>query len=139
MKIVNKDISLTTKGNTDIIDITPKVKSILADTGLKDGNVTLFVRGSTGSITTIEYEPNLVNDMKDALERLVPSDIEYAHTRTWGDFNGHSHVKASLMGPSMQVPFVNGRLQLGTWQQIVFIDFDDASRSRKLLAQLIGE
>ncbi len=139
MKIINKEITVKTKGNTDIINITHSVESALQNSELSDGNILLFVRGSTGSLTTIEYEPNLVNDLKEAFERLMPSDIGYAHTKTWGDFNGHSHVRASFLGPSLQVPFVNKKLQLGTWQQIVLIDFDTSPRQRNILAQLIGE
>lgn len=139
MKIISKEIAVSTEGDTDIIDITHNVESLLKNSGLSDGNILLFVRGSTGSLTTIEYEPNLVNDLKEAFERLVPSGIEYAHTKTWGDFNGHSHVRASLLGPSLQVPFLNKKLQLGTWQQIVLIDFDATPRQRNILAQLTGE
>ena len=139
MKLINREISIRSKGGTDIVEITGKVESLLRESGMSEGNVLIFVRGSTGSVTTIEYEPNLVSDLKEAFERLVPSDIEYAHTRTWGDFNGHSHVRASLLGPSLQVPFAGKKLQLGTWQQIIFIDFDATPRHRKLLAQFIGE
>lgn len=139
MDIINKNLSIETQGDTDIINITETVENELAKSGLSSGSITLFVRGSTGSLTTIEFEPNLAIDFKEALERLAPSDIEYAHTKTWGDHNGHSHVRASFMGPSLVVPFVNKKLQLGTWQQIVLIDFDTRPRERKVLMQLIGK
>jgi secondary thiamine-phosphate synthase enzyme len=139
MTIINREISVKTRGNTDVIDITDGVINALEKSGLTDGSILLFVRGSTGSLTTVEYEPNLVKDLKDAFERLMPSDIEYAHTMTWGDYNGHSHIRASFLGPSLQIPFVKGKLQLGTWQQIVLIDFDATPRQRKILAQLSGE
>lgn len=139
MKSVHKDLSISTKGNTDVIDITRDVEKHLQNTGLSDGVVTVFIRGSTGSLTTIEYEPNLVQDLKDALERLIPRNMEYAHTKTWGDYNGHSHIRASILGPSLQVPFINKKLQLGTWQQIIFIDFDTHPRQRKILLHFIGE
>ncbi|MFH1753722.1 MAG: secondary thiamine-phosphate synthase enzyme YjbQ [Candidatus Omnitrophota bacterium] len=139
MKILHKEIAVKTKGETDIINITSNVEDLLEESGLSNGSILLFVRGSTGSLTTIEYEPNLVNDMKEAFERLIPKEMEYAHTRTWGDFNGHSHVRASLLGPSLQVPFINKKLQLGTWQQIVLIDFDTSPRHRDILAQFTGE
>ncbi len=139
MKVINRDIPVETEGNTDIIDITPEVKKALKGSGLSNGSILLFIGGSTASLTTIEYEPNLVCDLKEALERLAPSDMEYAHTRTWGDHNGHSHVRASLMGPSLTIPFMNKKFELGTWQQIVLIDFDTGPRRRNILAQLIGE
>ncbi|NQT06771.1 MAG: YjbQ family protein [Candidatus Omnitrophica bacterium] len=138
MKIVQKEISITTKGDTDIIDITTDVAKLLKKSGLVDGYVNLFVQGSTGSLTTIEYEPNLVEDFENALKRLIPSNIRYAHKETWGDSNGHSHVRASFMGPSLQVPFANKSLRLGTWQQIIFIDFDTRPRQRNIITQLIG-
>lgn len=138
IRLINKDILVHSRGNTDIIDITSDVQSVLAKSGMSDGSVLLFVRGSTATLTTVEYEPNLVKDLKEAFDRLVPSNINYDHSKTWGDFNGHSHVRASLMGPSLQVPFVGGKLQLGTWQQIILIDFDTSPRHRNILAQLTG-
>ncbi len=132
-------ISVSTKGNTDIINITDRASRAVAKSGLKDGVLTLFVKGSTASISTIEYEPNLVKDLRDALERLVPSDTEYAHTKTWGDFNGHSHVRATLMGPSVAIPFAGKKLLLGTWQQIILIDFDTHPRQREVFLHLTGK
>ena len=137
--IISKDLSVRTKGNIDVIDITDAVNKVLTKSGLTSGVITLFVKGSTGSLTTIEYEPNLVVDLNKALERLIPSDIEYAHTKTWGDYNGHSHIRATILGPSLAIPFTNRKLLLGTWQQIVLIDFDTHPRQRDIVAQLIGE
>ncbi|MEA3306087.1 MAG: secondary thiamine-phosphate synthase enzyme YjbQ [Candidatus Omnitrophota bacterium] len=131
-------LSLKTKGNTDIIDITGKVREQLENSGLKEGQITLFVSGSTGSLTTMEFEPNLVKDLKDAFERIAPENMEYAHHITWGDHNGHSHIRASLLGPSLTIPFIRKELTLGTWQQIVFIDFDASARTRELLLQITG-
>jgi len=137
--VITEHISLETRGNTDIVDITGECQAIVDGTGLKDGVLTVFNPGSTGSITTIEYEPNLVEDFKEALEIIAPSDKAYQHSKTWHDDNGSSHVRASLMGPSMAVPFSSGELTLGTWQQIVFCDFDTRARSRKLVVQVVGE
>ena len=138
MKLSTAHLVLKTKGNTDIIDITVKVQEQLENSGMEEGQITLFVSGSTGSLTTMEFEPNLVKDLKDAFERIAPENMEYAHHITWGDHNGHSHIRASLLGPSLTVPFRKKRLTLGTWQQIVFIDFDTSGRTRKLLLQIIG-
>jgi secondary thiamine-phosphate synthase enzyme len=123
MKIVTEHISLDTRGNT----------------GLKDGSVLIFMTGSTGALTTLEYEPGLVKDLSAALERLAPRELEYAHNLRWGDGNGHSHIRASMLGPGLTVPFADGRLLLGTWQQIIFIDMDNRSRTRKLIVQITGE
>ena len=139
MKILTEHISFDTKGNTDVIDITPLVDQKLMDSGLKDGSVLIFVPGATGALTTIEYEPGLVKDLSDALERLAPMGLEYAHNLRWGDGNGHSHVRASFLGPGLTVPFANGKLLLGTWQQIIFIDLDNRSRTRKLIVQITGD
>ena len=132
-------IELRSGGFTDIIDITGELTSILADSGLSEGLLTVFVPGSTGSVTTIEYEDGVVSDLKEALERLVPSDKEYKHDRRWGDGNGFSHVRAALMKPGLTIPFTSGELTLGTWQQVVFMDFDNKPRSRRLIVQLVGE
>lgn len=139
MNVINSNIIVNTEGNTDVIDITDDVRSSLKKSGLSDGLITLFVRGSTASLSTIEYEPNAVNDLKEAFERLIPEDIEYAHSLTWGDSNGHSHIRASFLGPSLQVPFIKKKLQLGTWQQIILIDFDTSPRQRDILLQIIGK
>lgn len=139
MRIVTDEISLKTKGDTDIIDITPGVADKLAKNNLKNGTVTIFVPGSTGGLSTIEYEPGVVKDLKEAFEKVAPSSDRYAHDEAWGDGNGHSHVRASLLGSSLTVPFKEGRLTLGTWQQIIFCDFDNRSRQRRLILQMIGE
>jgi len=139
MTVVTKDITFQTKGNCDIIDITPQVAKRVEESGVNDGTVTLFICGSTAGITTIEYEPRLLRDFEDMWDRVIPQSIPYEHNKTWGDGNGHSHVRASMLGASLTIPFVNKRLTLGTWQQIVFIDFDSRPRSRKMLLQLMGE
>ena len=135
---MTKTILLQTKGNVDIIDITGQTGRALRETDLKDGIVTIFTPGSTCAVTTIEYEPGLVEDLAVALERIAPQNIEYKHNLKWGDGNGHSHVRASLLGPSVTIPFSNSTLLLGRWQQIVFIDLDNRPRSRRLIVQIIG-
>ena len=137
--VITRRIGLRTRGNCHIIDITREVAQEVADSGLKDGIVTIFVPGSTGGITTVEYESGLLSDLQDLFDRLIPSNIHYQHNLRWGDGNGHSHVRASLLGASLTVPFVDKKLTLGTWQQIVFIDFDNRPRSRELVLQLMGE
>ena len=137
--IITKYLSMQTRGNTDIIDITSDCRDILDTAGLNDGILTVFNPGSTGGLTTIEYEPNLVKDLKEALEIVAPSDKVYAHSQTWHDDNGSSHVRSSLMGPSITVPFADRKLTLGTWQQIVFCDFDTHPRRRQLVIQIMGE
>ena len=139
MAVISKRIKVSTKGETDILDITDKVSARLKDSGLTTGTVTVFVPGATGGITTLEYEPGLVKDLQRAFEELAPKDGEYAHNDRWKDMNGYSHVRASLLGPSLTVPFVEGELQLGRWQQIIFIDFDNRSRSREIILQMVGE
>ena len=138
MQLFTTYLSLTTRGNTDIIDITKKVEAQLENHNLKEGQVTLFVPGSTGGLTTMEFEPNLVRDIQGVFESIAPEDMEYAHHLTWGDHNGHSHVRASLLGPSLTVPFREKKLTLGTRQQIVFITFDISRRNRKLVMQVMG-
>ena len=139
MTVVTKDITLQSKGDCDIIDITSQVAESVEESGVNSGIVTLFVVGSTAGITTIEYEPNLLSDFRSMWDRVMPRDIPYEHDKTWGDGNGHSHVRASTLGASLVIPFVNKRLTLGTWQQIVFVDFDNRSRSRKIAIQIMGE
>jgi secondary thiamine-phosphate synthase enzyme len=139
MTVVTKDITLQSRGNCDIIDMTPEVAKHVEKSGIDNGIVTLFVVGSTAGITTIEYEPNLLSDFKEMWDRVIPQNIPYQHNKTWGDGNGHSHVRASTLGASLTVPFVNKRLTLGTWQQIIFVDFDNRPRSRKVIVQLLGE
>lgn len=137
--VITREINLRTKGNTDVIDITPELRKIISEEPLKDGSCLVFVVGSTASVTTIEYEPGLKKDIKDVLDRLIPPDKSYSHHETWGDDNGHSHLRASIMGPSVTIPFVSKRLSLGTWQQVVFIDFDTRPRERTIVVQLSGE
>ncbi len=139
MAVETKHIGFETRGNVDIIDITPRVAGAVAETGLEAGVVTVFVPGSTGAVTTIEYEPGVVEDLARAIERLAPQDIEYKHDLRWGDGNGHSHVRAALLGPSLSIPFNKGKLALGTWQQVVFIDLDTRPRKRSLILQITGE
>ena len=139
MTVVTKDIALQSRGNCDIIDITSEVASHVEKSGIDNGIVTLFVVGSTAGLTTIEYEPNLVSDFKDMWDRVAPQNITYQHDKTWGDGNGHSHVRASTLGASLTVPFASKRLTLGTWQQIIFVDFDNRPRSRKIAIQILGE
>jgi secondary thiamine-phosphate synthase enzyme len=139
MTVITKDITLQSRGNCDIIDITSQVAKNVKESGVNSGIVTLFIVGSTAGITTIEYEPNLLSDFKNMWDRVIPQNIPYEHNKTWGDGNGHSHVRASVLGASLTIPFVNKRLTLGTWQQIVFIDFDNRSRSRKITIQVLGE
>ncbi len=131
-------ISLSTKGLTDIVDITPEVIAVAERSGITDGLVTVFCPGSTGAVTTIEYESGMLRDLQKAIERLVPSNLPYDHDRRWGDGNGFSHVRAALMKPSLTIPILQGKLILGTWQQIVFIDFDNRRRKRKIIVQVVG-
>ncbi|MEE9585285.1 MAG: secondary thiamine-phosphate synthase enzyme YjbQ [Nitrososphaerales archaeon] len=139
MKIISEEIQIDTRGEGDMVDITDHLTEILSRTGLKNGQLTTFVPGSTAALTTIEYEPGLKKDFPSALERLVPHNIPYEHDKTWHDGNGHSHVRASIVGPSLTIPFNNDRLILGTWQQVVLVEMDIHSRSRRLFIQIIGE
>lgn len=137
--VVNKRLRVQTKGHCDLIDITRQVAQEVANSGVDSGIVTLFVAGSTAGISTIEFEPGLISDFQELWERTVPSDKPYHHDLRWGDNNGYSHVRASLLGASLTVPFVNKKLTLGTWQQIIIADFDNRSRSRELILQIMGE
>jgi secondary thiamine-phosphate synthase enzyme len=131
-------ISLSTKGFGDTQDITDAVAEIQEGSGVQNGLVTVFCQGSTGTITTIEFEPGVIQDLKKALEEIAPSGVPYEHDKAWGDGNGFSHVRAALMKPSLTIPVVEGKMQLGTWQQIVFIDFDNRPRNRKVVVQIMG-
>ena len=137
--IHSETISLSTKGFGDILDITHHVDAMIDRSRIENGLVTVFCPGSTGAVTTIEYESGVLRDLQRAIEKIIPSDIPYEHDRRWGDGNGFSHVRAALMKPSLSIPMVKGRLALGTWQQIVFIDFDNRRRERNILVQVIGE
>ncbi len=139
MTVKTKQLSIHTKGEGDILDVTGAVAEAVVETRLKNGIVTVFVPGSTGALTTIEYEPGLLKDFPNMLERVAPKNLVYEHEKRWHDGNGHSHVRASLVGPSLTVPFANGRLTLGTWQQIIFMELDVRSRVRNLILQIIGE
>ncbi len=139
MAVQTRHFECETRGHAQVTDITAGIRDELGRTGLRDGVLTVFVPGATGALTTIEYEPGLVEDLDELWERLIPSGVQYNHDRTWGDGNGHSHLRASLLGPSISVPFSNGEFTLGTWQQVIFIDFDNRSRRRKLVLQFIGE
>lgn len=137
--IYSDTISFSTKGFSDIIDITERVDEISKKSSMSDGIISVFCPGSTGSITTIEYESGVLSDLQRAIEMLVPSDIPYAHDRRWGDGNGFSHVRAALLKPSLTIPLVTGKLALGTWQQVVFIDFDNRPRKREIIVTVIGK
>ncbi|MBE0512467.1 YjbQ family protein [Candidatus Bathyarchaeota archaeon] len=139
MTVKTKQLSIHTRGEGDILDVTGAVAEAVVETKLKNGIVTVFVPGSTGALTTIEYEPGLLKDFPNMLERVAPKNLVYEHEKRWHDGNGHSHVRASLIGPSLTVPFANGRLTLGTWQQIIFMELDVRSRVRNLILQIIGE
>ena len=138
--VKTKRIELSTQGNCDIVDITAQVSGAAVESGITTGTVTVFNIGSTAGVTTIEYEPGLVNyDINAALEKIAPHHGTYEHENTWHDDNGHAHVRASLLGPSLTVPIVDANLTLGTWQQIVLIDFDTRPRTRTVICQIIGE
>ena len=137
--VVTKKIGFSTKGNCDLIDITRQVKQEVSGSGIDSGTVTVFVVGSTAGVSTIEFESGLLSDFQDMWERTIPRSIPYQHDRAWGDGNGFSHVRASILGPSLTVPFTNKSLALGTWQQIVVVDFDNRPRSREIVLQIMGE
>lgn len=139
MTIISETISISTKGFSDILDVTQQVDAVVGRSKIQNGLVTVFCSGSTGALTTIEYESGVLRDLQKALEKIVPSNTPYEHDKRWGDGNGFSHVRAALMKPSLSIPMVNGRLALGTWQQIVFIDFDNRKRERNILVQVMGE
>jgi len=138
IKIITAYLSFRTGGDTDVIDITHQVSNKVTGSGINNGQVLLFVPGSTAAITTIEYESGVVQDLKEAVERLAPEGIFYRHDARWGDGNGYAHVRAALLGPSLTVPLINGRLVLGPWQQIVLIDFDNHPRDRNILVHISG-
>ena len=137
--VKNGSISIKTAARDEVIDVTDKVEELVRASRVKNGLACVFVVGSTAAVTTVEHEPGLVSDMRDAMDRLYPKDVDYEHHQRWGDGNGHSHIRASFVGPSLTVPVVDGQLQLGTWQQIVFMEFDNKPRTRELSVQVIGE
>lgn len=139
MKVLSDTIQLHSEGEGDIIDMTLQLSNTVEESKIKNGTVTIFVSGSTAAVTTIEYEPGLVHDFPEMLSRIVPKDIEYEHDNTWHDGNGHSHIRSSLIGPSLTIPIIGGKLTLGTWQQVVLLEMDTRSRNRTVILQIIGE
>ena len=139
MTISTKRIQISTHGQAEIINVTSEIAREVGNSGINSGTVTVFIPGSTAGVTTIEYEPGLVSDLNEMWERVIPADINYEHNKAWGDGNGHSHVRASLLGPSITIPFINKRLTLGTWQQVIIVDFDVRARSREIILQIMGE
>ncbi|MBK8479556.1 MAG: YjbQ family protein [Proteobacteria bacterium] len=139
MTIHRRELALETTAATDILDLSGEVARVVAESGVRHGSVLVFVPGSTAALTTIELESGVVEDLRRAIDRLVPADAPYLHDRRWGDGNGYAHVRAALLGPSLTVPLIDGRLALGTWQQLVLIDFDNRPRCRQVLVQVTGE
>ncbi|MFP4176106.1 MAG: secondary thiamine-phosphate synthase enzyme YjbQ [Planctomycetota bacterium] len=139
MAVESNSFSFSTEAELDIVDITDNVANIVGECDIHNGIATVFVPGSTGAITTLEYEPGLVQDMAEFFERVAPRDASYRHEERWHDKNGHSHIRASIIGPSLSVPFRDGRLMLGTWQQIIFLDCDVRSREREIVVQIFGD
>ena len=137
--IVNRTLEIKTQGNTDIINITPDIERSLSTAGIRQGAVTVFSAHTTCSVTIMEYEPGLIADFKKAWERIVPRDIPYEHDKRWGDGNGYSHVRASMLGFSVTIPFTDSQMVLGTWQQVVLVDFDVRPRERRIILQFSGE
>ena len=139
MPFKTQQIVVKTTARTDIVDLTPHINGLMGGLDLQNGSLTLFVPGSTAALTTIEYETGVMNDLRKAIERMAPEDLFYEHNERWGDGNGYSHVRAALIGPSLHIPIVDGRLTLGTWQQVVLLDFDNRPRERRIIAQFHGE
>ena len=139
MSIQTRTISLNTKGNADIQDVTNQITQIVGESGLENGTITLFTPSATSALTTIEFESGCISDLRRLFDEIIDPQRHYAHNARWGDGNGHSHVRAALLGPSLSIPFVEGRLTLGTWQQVIFVDFDNRERRREIVVQVIGE
>jgi secondary thiamine-phosphate synthase enzyme len=139
MAVKTISISLRTQGNADIQDLTDEIADAVSKSGLMSGTVTIFCPSSTSALTTIEYESGALSDLRRLFDEIIPANREYAHNERWHDGNGHSHVRAALLGPSLTIPFVEGQLTLGTWQQVIYVDFDNRPRQRKLVVQIIGE
>ena len=139
MRILNNKVNINTKGNEDFVNITRQLVKLCDSSGLENGIMTVFISGSTAGITTFEYEPGLIRDLKEFYDKMAPTNVHYHHDETWGDANGFSHVRATLTGPSMVIPFEKGKLLLGTWQQVVLVEFDNRPRSREVVVQLMGE
>ncbi len=138
MEIRSTALSFQTTGKTDLLDITDEVSARVRESGIEEGSVLVFVPGSTAALTTIEYENGVIEDLKEAIARLAPENLRYRHDARWGDGNGYSHVRAALLGPSLAVPVIGGKLVLGTWQQIILCDFDNRPRKRKVIIQVTG-
>lgn len=139
MSVITGNLSLNTHGDTDVNNITGQLSRLVAESGLRSGTVTVFCPSSTSGLTTVEYEPGAVSDLRRLFDELIPAGRDYAHEAAWGDGNGHSHVRAALLGPALTIPFVEKTLTLGTWQQVVYIDFDVRPRRRELVVQMVGE
>ena len=139
MTLKTHNISVRTTSRTDIIDLTSHIGEEVKKSSIVDGTVTLFIPGSTAALTTIEYEKGVINGLRKAIDRMAPKDLYYEHNERWGDGNGYSHVRAAMLGPSLHIPIVGGRLALGTWQQIVLLDFDNRARDRQIIVQISGE
>lgn len=139
VNIVTNSFTIETQGHTDIINITAETADTLRQSGLFEGQLTLFVSGSTAGITSIEYEPGLLQDLPEAFEKFAPTGVNYHHDAAWGDGNGYAHIRAAMLGPFFTVPFQGGKLILGTWQQIVLVDFDNRARHREIVVQMIGK
>jgi len=139
MAIKTLALNLNTQGNADIQDITDQISNAVADSGLESGTITIFSPSATSALTTIEFESGCLSDLRRLFDEIIDPQRQYAHNARWGDGNGHSHVRAALLGPSLAIPFVNRRLTLGTWQQVIFVDFDNRQRRRELVLQLMGE
>ena len=139
MSVYTGELNITTNGEVEIIDITNDLQKQVSKSKIKDGILCVFVPGSTGTITTIEYEPGLMKDLPNALEKIAPKKQYYSHHETWHDDNGHSHVRASIMGPGISIPVIKGKIVHGTWQQFVFVELDTSPRNRKLIIQIVGE
>jgi secondary thiamine-phosphate synthase enzyme len=139
MSVKTTSISLSTQGNADIRDITDQLANAISKSGLTAGTATVFCPSSTSALTTIEFESGALSDLRRLFDEIIPANREYAHNERWHDGNGHSHVRAALLGPSLTIPFVDGQLTLGTWQQVIYVDFDNRPRQRNLVVQLIGE
>jgi secondary thiamine-phosphate synthase enzyme len=137
--VFSGEIAIETEGDTDVRDITPEVRALIAKSGIAAGLCTVFCTGSTGAVTSIEYEPGVVSDLVEAIRRIAPAGVPYRHDQAWGDGNGFSHVRAALVGPSLTVPVRAGEPLLGTWQQLVFLDFDNRPRRRTIAVQVVGE
>ena len=139
MTVITRELRLRSTGNVDMVDLTNEVRQAVQQSGLKEGLVTVFVPGSTAAVTTMEFEPGLQRDIKEFLEALLPSSRDWHHNETWHDYNGHSHMRATLLGPSLSIPFAEGEPLLGTWQQVVVLDFDVRQRDRRVILQVLGE